>query len=199
MSKAEDIEQFWTWFDENEEALFELVSDDDPLFGELTSELGRIDGRLTFELHPRGANGKREFVLSADGNKELFPTVEQLYLNAPALERWTWVKFRPRRDRILDITAYGKTVKVDEVRFMLARDGKKVGIVLFLPDYEPNLDKEYGTIAFLFLEEALGEYAVETQVGFLQLRPHGAEHFAESAPLSELPQRFDAALAELKR
>ena len=47
------------------------------------------------------------------------------------------------------------------------------------------------TFGYLFLDQALGEYAVETQVGFIEFAGHDSRYFDESSPLSELPKRFD--------
>jgi hypothetical protein len=41
------------------------------------------------------------------------------------------------------------------------------------------------------LDEALGEYAVETQVGFVEFQSTDSKYFAQSAALAELPQHFD--------
>jgi hypothetical protein len=49
----------------------------------------------------------------------------------------------------------------------------------------------YGQIGYLFLDEALGEYAVETQVGFVEFQPRESEYFGQSHPLRELPRDFD--------
>jgi len=109
-----------------------------------------------------------EFVISAGGIRAAFPAVYALYDNAPVLPRWTWVKFRPRRLPIHDVDFGGKKVRAEDVRYLLAKDGEKVGIVLFFDGYNEPQKATYGQIGYLFLDEALGEYAVETQVGFIE-------------------------------
>lgn len=145
---------------------------------------------LTFEFGPV-KDGKREFVLSAGGIKAAFPAVEALYSKAPALPRWVWVKFRPRRVPINDLDYGGKKVRADDVRYLLAKDGDKVGIVLFFDGYSDAEKTTYGQIGYLFLDEALGEYAVETQVGFIGFDSRESKHFDRSHPLRELPGAFD--------
>jgi len=82
---------------------------------------------------------------------------------------------------------------------LLARDGDKVGIVMFFDGYDEAQKETYGQIGFLFLDEALGEYAVETQVGFVEFRSRESKYFGRSHPLRELPGDFDAYVGQRVR
>src|SRR5579872_3520965 len=164
---ASHEDEFWKWFTANEPRLFAFESDREAIFDELGREMRLVNSDLTFEFGPV-QDGKREFVISAGGIKSAFPAVEALYGVAPSLKRWVWVKYRPRRLPINDLEYGGKMVKADNVRYLLAKDGDKVGIVLFFDGYSEKEKNTYGQIGFLFLDEALGEYAMETQVGFVE-------------------------------
>jgi hypothetical protein len=183
-------ETFWKWFVANEPRLFHFESDQETIFGGLTRELNKVNSDLTFEFGPV-KNRKREFVISAGGIKAAFPAVEALYNKAPVLPRWVWVKFRPRRLPINDLNYGGKEVKADDVRYLLANDGDKVGVVMFFDGYNESEKTTYGQIGYLFLDEALGEYAVETQVGFVEFHSRESKYFERSQPLRELPRAFD--------
>lgn len=182
--------EFWKWFTTNEDRLFTFETDQEAVFDELTAEMHRVNGDLTFEFGPL-QNGKREFVISAGGIKSAFPAVEALYNSAPKLKRWVWIKYRPRRLPINDLEFGGKKVKADDVRYLLVKDGDKVGIVLFFGGYSDDQKNTYGQIGYLFLDEALGEYAIETQVGFIEFESQGSQYFSRSHPLKELPAQFD--------
>jgi hypothetical protein len=182
-------ETFWSWFAANEPRLFKFESNQEVIFRELDRELKRVNPDLTFEFGPV-SKGKREFVISAAGIQTAFPAVEALYTKAPTLPRWVWVKFRPRRFPISDLEYGGKKVRSDDVRYLLAKDGDKVGIVLFFDGYKDS-DSTYGQMGYLFLDEALGEYAVETQVGFVDFQSRESKYFGRSHPLRELPSDFD--------
>ena len=181
---------FWKWFAANESRLFTSEANQEAIFDELAMEMHRVNNDLTFELGPV-ASGKREFVISAGGIRSAFPAVEALYNSAPKLERWVWVKYRPRRLPINDIEFGGRKVKVDDVRYLLVEDGDKVGIVLFIGGYSDDQRNIYGQIGYLFLDEALGEYAVETQVGFIEFTSQDSPCFSRACPLEELPAHFD--------
>jgi hypothetical protein len=63
--------------------------------------------------------------------------------------------------------------------------------VLFFDGYNQNDKNTFGQIAYLFLDEALGEYAVEMQVGFIEYQSRQSKYFQQASPLVELPAHFD--------
>jgi hypothetical protein len=181
---------FWKWFTTNDARLFAVETDQPAIFDEVSKQLSLVNKDLTFELGPV-QDGKREFVISAGGIASAFPAVEALYSKAPSLSRWEWVKFRPRRLPLSDLQ-YGTTqVKVDDVRYLLAKDGNKVGIMLFFDGYSEKEKDNYDQLSYLFLDEALGEYAIETQVGFIEAQSRSSAFYSKSSPLRQLPIQFD--------
>jgi hypothetical protein len=137
---ASSDEAFWTWFVSNEQRLFDFEADQEQIFHELSGKMKKVNPDLTFEFGPI-QDGKREFVMSAGGIRTAFPAVEALYEKAPALPRWVWVKFRPRRLPLNDLTYEGKETKADEVNYLLAEDGDKVGVVLFFEGYNDEEER----------------------------------------------------------
>ena len=88
--------RFWQWYQNHEDTLFQFEKDQERVFEILAVELHKIRPDLTFEFGPV-KNGRRDFVISADGIKAAFPAVEFVFASAPKLKRWTFIKFRPRR------------------------------------------------------------------------------------------------------
>ncbi len=189
-NKGTELE-FWHWFASNEQQIFYFEENQPKLFNDLASRLRIVHPNLTFEFSRILESGQREFVISASGFKAAFPAVEQLYESAPDLTRWIWIKYRPRRSQIMDIQLGDKVVKFSDVHYIMAKDGEKVGIVLFFDGYGEDTKTLWGTVGYLFLDQILGEYAVETQVGFVEFQPYGSQYFDRSRPLSELQQHFD--------
>jgi hypothetical protein len=189
-ASASGEETFWIWFAANEARLFSFEKNQEVIFDELGAQMKRVNADLTFEFGPV-KNGRREFVISAGGIRTAFPSVEALYNKAPSLQRWVWVKYRPRRLPINDLNYGGKSVKADDVRYLLTKDGDKVGIVLFFDGYKETEKGIFGQIGYLFLDEALGEFSVETWVGFIEFHGHDSKYFAQSHPLRELSAHFD--------
>ena len=186
-----NLRTFWQWFEKNQDRIFSFESNTKEIFDELAAEIHRIHPDLAFEFGPVLKEGRREFVISAGGIKAAFPAVESLYNEAPALSRWIWVKYRPRRASLCDIELGGKCVRVDDVRYMMARDAGKVGLILFFDGYSDKERSTFGQIGYLLLDEALGEFAVETQVGFISFQSRDSKYFLKSRPLKELQSQWD--------
>lgn len=183
---------FWEWFGAHEARLFVLDSEGDPLFCALAEALEAVHTDLCFELGAVAADGCREFVISAGGNSQAFPVVERLLRMAPQLQRWRWVKFRPRRMPLHAIEFGGKSVRVDEVHYALVRDAQRAGVILFLEHYNSAEQGVFQQIGRLLLDEALGEYAVATQLGFVEMQSRASRYFPHALPLRELSSAFDA-------
>jgi hypothetical protein len=184
-------DDFWKWFNKNQEMIFHFENDTERTFDKLSAALSKVDPELTFEFSPILENGKREFVISAGGIKSAFPSVEKLANSAPDLEKWTIVKFRPRRLPLNDLNYGGVSVRADDVYYNLYKDGEKLGVVLFFDDYNEEQHTVYGNMAYLFLDEALGEYDVETKLGFIEFHRKSSEYFKHAKQLKHLASQVD--------
>jgi hypothetical protein len=185
---------FWKWFQKNEDRLFLFEKDRDKVFDDLANALNKVNWDLTFEFGPISKDGRREFVISAGGIKAAFPAVEALYTAAPKMQRWIFVRFRPRRMPINDLDYANKKVRARDVYCLLLKDEnpEKVGIMIFLDGYKEEDKKSvWGQIGYLFLDEALGEYDVETKVGVIVFQSRESKYFEQAHPLPELPKDFD--------
>ncbi|MGY4495459.1 hypothetical protein [Pseudomonas sp. TE3610] len=190
MAYASQETQFWDWFVANDSALYHFTSSADPMLDQLDSHLKQIRKELTFELGPIKPDGRREFVISADGLTAAFPAVEALYAAAPKLDHWQVIKYRPRRNPINTLTMGDHTFDPAKVRCLLANDGNRIGIVLMYDDYKQN-DGLFTQASYLLLDEALGEYAVETQVGFVNIQGVDDRWVKQSFPMTQLGAEFD--------
>jgi hypothetical protein len=184
--------EFWSWFQRNEESLFDFEKDQERTFDRLATEMRKLHPNLTFEFGPQ-EKGRREFVISADGIREAFPAVERLFMSAPKLRRWTFIKFRPRREAF-DLNYKGLVVRAADVSMVLKRDGTKVGITVLIPGCSAATYNQYLGLAFLFLDQALGEYDVETRVSHIAVQAP-TTGMTGAVPLGRVPAAFDALLA----
>lgn len=196
-TKKNSFQKFWTWFKENEEYIYNFEKDQEKIFDELSKQLSLVDTNLTFEFSSKKDNGKREFVISVGGIKSSFSAVESLAEKAPLLERWEIIKYRPRRSTLNDLRFQGKYVKPEDVYYAIFNDDdpKKVGIILFFKDYDEQEKDIWGQIGYLFLDEALGEFDIETKVGAIVFDSTNSEYFKHAHQLNELQQDFDSCFA----
>lgn len=192
-TKKHSFEKFWIWFKRNEDRIYNFQKDQEKIFDELSYQLSLVDTNLTFEFSPIQDNGKREFVISADGIKSSFAAVEGLAEKAPSLEKWIIVKYRPRRSTLNVLNYKNKSVNPEDVYFAIFNDEdpNKVGIILFFRDYDEREKDTWGQIGYLILDEALGEYDVETKVGAIVFESINSEYFKHAHRINELQQDFD--------
>jgi len=180
---------FWQWFNAHQDDLFGFEVDQERIFNELCKQLTRVHPKLTFEFGPAKA-GRREFVISADGIREAFPAVSSLVAGAPKLDRWLITAFRPRRTPINSVQIGETRVDPEEVEFSLLTKGPVIAIQLFIPRFKED-DVTLKQIAYIMLDDALGEFDVETKVGPIQMLPPESPSVTRRYPFSELPSLFD--------
>jgi hypothetical protein len=169
-SKPTKEQQFWSWFVRNTDRLFQFETDQEAIFDDLGAALERVHPGLTFEFGPV-REGRREFIVSADGMRELFPAVRTLVAAAPALPGWVIIPFRPPNDITLVIEMGGTALGPSDVWFSAEPDGDRVGLYLFIRGLNETNEELLGRASFILLDNALGEYVVETRVGFIDRQP----------------------------
>jgi len=172
--------------------IYDFQSNQEVIFDKIQEQLHKINPNLTFEISSV-KNGKRDFVISADGIIEVFPFVEKLYTSRPNLKEWNFVKFRPRRKIANSIRIGNKELYPDDIKFMFIQDDSvgKIGIALFMNGYNENEIEVYEQIGFLFLDEALGEYDTEIYVGNIILQGFDSDYFDKSVGIELLSNEFD--------
>lgn len=195
---AKQIAAFWAWFQAHEDRLFALKQEDeeqmDAILDEITEQLGNIHPDLVCEFSSI-KKGKRELIISADGIREAFPAVEALVDAAPALPRWTLFKFRQRHRPIHDMQLENTLIEPSEVDCAIASDGDKIAVLIFIPKVKDEMrGKEFG---YYFLDEALGEYDVETKVSAIEILPFDKLREYPRFPLPELAKRFDELYSQI--
>jgi hypothetical protein len=180
---------FWHWFEENEQALFTFEMDQDRTFARLGAAMEAVHRNLTFEFGPV-ALGRREFVISADGIKDAFPFVHALADAAPLLPRWIIVRFRPRREPG-EIRIGPTTIRSADVSIVPEALDGKVGLQVLIAGYQPTPNSLFEQIGFLLLDQVLGEFDVETKLGYIEIGARPRTIPANAISLEELPALVD--------
>ncbi|MEW4282377.1 hypothetical protein [Priestia koreensis] len=165
--KTKDKEKnFWDWFQKNEQAYFTLENEDHPtLFNKLAKQLSKVDENLTFEFSYDLIEGKRDFIISADGMVSSFSSVIHLVESAPDLPRFTLISFRQKADGEQEIEYGDVSLTINDIFFDYEYDATHnvLDVDLYIKDYEEN--DEFVAAAFLMLDSLLGEYTVGTTLG----------------------------------
>jgi hypothetical protein len=115
------IPEFWRSFLDHKAELENLESADDPTYDTLLASLQKIDQGLFFAFCTEpGAN---EFIVSADGNEELFSLVEDIVRQAPEVDGWQIIALKPQ-------LGFPETTRWEDVEIV-------IGDVLVLPVFNP--------------------------------------------------------------
>lgn len=169
--------KFWTWFQSQEQYIFdELEEHPDEIAEQIAVNLERIDSDLVFDIPFDIIDGKREFIVSADGDKNLFPIVQEFVKNAPYFERWKIVGLRPRTnqlDQAIDID--GLYLEYEDIFFVLKNQLFPLDVDVYIKGYNVE-DNRYVHGYFLLLDTLVGEYNAVTCFGNTMI------HSYEDAP-----------------
>jgi hypothetical protein len=161
---------FWTWFSNNASKYLNLEQDQQQLLDQLSQYLSKIHPDLTFEIGPK-VKDKRDLIISAGGIKEAFPYVEKLVSEAPHIPHWNIIAFRQRQslDFILNLDGY--SLSPDQMWYTLTPDNNKVGLHLYIEGLNDENADAMAAASYIILDNALGEYDVETKLGFIERLP----------------------------
>lgn len=190
LRKRSPEDRFWNWFILNSRRLFQFEASRELIFDELSLELKKIHESLCFEFGPI-QDGRREFIISADGDKAAFPVVQKLARSAPSFSEWIVIPFRPPKniDHYPEVVYGQVTLSVDDIWFTYESETSVTHLELYIRGHTPENDGNVGAAAFLLLDSALGEYVVETRIGAITRNalPDDPEA-AGLIPFRDLPQ-----------
>ena len=177
-SAPDEYSSFWSWFQFNE-ADFPSTDKFDALFGtELSGRLADIRSGLTYEIAIR-EDGDSEFIISADGIKELIPFVQELVNSAPALDGWKIIAFRPRQPDYSDFTLEfaGRNVDPKTLWCRSQVEDGNFDLIVYHPNYSEDDRSPIVASTYILLDMALGELDVMTHIRYIdhQQLPDDAE------------------------
>ncbi|WP_436374764.1 hypothetical protein [Cytobacillus sp. BC1816] len=185
------VADFWIWFEKNSQDYYRLREENlNSLFNKLSKQLSKINEDLAFEFSADFIEGKREFIISADGILSAFPDVIDLVENAPRIEGFKIIAFRQKSavDDISTIEYEDISLGPDDVYFTYRKNGDTLDIVLFLRGYDSDFE-EWENAAFILLDTVIGEYDVATKIGSIDMLPYKESPNLKS--ILELPSLID--------
>lgn len=197
---------FWNWFSENADAANRLNralqkgGDPEELVRPLFNALQRYDGGLSL-LVGSTDSGESELVISAEGIVASFPVVTRLVAAAPAISGWRITAFKPRMQGSTQISINGQTVGAETVTYVAEtdRERSRMNIALTLPWLGNIPDDTQAQIAFLLLDNLLGEFDVATAISHIDVDMLAKGETPRGRRLTELPRDVDALSAHRAR
>lgn len=193
-SKAKNrYEAFWKWFELKETEYFEFEKNQAELFDSLDSKLSSIHPNITF-VFSEAKDGKRDFIVSANGAKEAFIDVRELVRASPKLSKWNVIAFRPRLNPMVSVAFKGLIVEPDDimVKYNYNKENNLIDLVLYIKKYKAK-DKRFLGAALIMLDNALGESDAKTKIGTIELKKFIQQPESKNiVPLKELPKIVDS-------
>ena len=184
-------QEFWSWFEKNSEDYFQLDENNyDLLFNKLGLQLSKYHKDLTFEFSIEMNQGKREFIISAEGMVSAFPAVIKLVEEAPSLEKFNVVAFRQRQNSEQEIYFEDIVLNTEDIFFTYREDKQMdcLDIVIYIKGYSEEND-QFIAATFIMLDSLIGEYDVGVKLGAINFEPYQKEK--EAQPILNLVSLVD--------
>ena len=192
-NKESKEEKFWNWFEKNQETYYSEIENleiREKIFNELSKNLKKINEDLVFEFSPIHENNVREFTISAEGMKELFPIVEKLIEKAPKLKNWKFNAFRQRIPGDEFEIQYGDLkISYSDIYYRSENDNGKLGIELNIKNYDDEAQTQ--NAIYILLDGLIGEYDVTTKIGWIEWVKLNENEMENLKPIIELRNEID--------
>lgn len=181
--RSNKFESFWEWFQENEETYFEFArATREKEMNQLFKRLQKVNKHLAYEFSDELIDGKREFIISAEGMTEAFDDVLELFGAAPELERFEIIPFRQPSSEGIAIS-YGEVdVTWDDVFF--TDDSGNLDLTIYAKGFTDANKDDYIPALFILLDSVIGEFYVGTRIGEIVFKTYEGE--PEARPIADL-------------
>ena len=191
--KKSSEDKFWKWFEKNQSTYYEGIENLEirkNIFDKLSSELNKVHEGLSFEFSPIHENKIREFTISAEGIKDVFPIVKKLIEKAPKLENWKFYAFRQR------IPGDNFEIEYEDVKigysYLFFRFGhieEKIGLELNIRNFDERPETQ--NAIYLLLDGLIGEYDVTMGIKWIEWIKLDEENIEKLYPITHLRKIID--------
>jgi len=194
MGNRTSIKEFWSWFVAHRIDVDVLTDSDSPFWDVVLDELKKIDEHLWFEMSRPNGND-REFIVTAEGHKELFPVVDQMVSLAPHIEGWQFFALIPSRGFDFEMTYEGLTFAPCSMWFLPLESRSRpqeFGIRVGIPNYNTAIERQAKHAVLIILDNGLGERSSSIDVQFVDIAPLPEDpDFEGYLELTELPRYIE--------
>lgn len=193
---GDPIENFWTWFSENEKTYRNFQHNTDKYLNELLSKTKKISNGLAIELEPP-KEGIINMTVSADGIIDLFPIVQQIIEKAPKINGWKFYAFRQRiptdKAKGMILKAQDHELNPNKMKFSPIVTGDILDIIIYVNNITEENHNQVAYGCLMLVDNILGEYDCVTKVRGYDFHnmPPNADNLTDLLPLLELAQFVD--------
>lgn len=190
--KRDNVKAFWEWFATNRSQLIGPAEPDERFISKCGAQLKTIHEGLVFVVDLQQAPPC--FVVSADGDPELFPIVKDVVAKAPRFDDVGIVAFRQPGPTDVAIQFGDQMLASASLWFETAPLDGGISLTVYVPGLSDSDDDPLAHAAFMLTDNALGEAFMALglmDLSFVPLPPNPAERglrpFTEIAKVFHVP------------
>ncbi|MEP2279519.1 hypothetical protein [Maribacter sp.] len=176
LSQDQKAKTFWSWFKINQNNYLFLSDVDEEekenLLNIFIEELQKFNEHLYFEIGGHPDDEKVELIISAEGNTDVFPAVEDLTTVAPSFKNWDIIAFKPPMGKGFELEFHGIKFNPETIIYVPLHsktNPNSIGINVYYPDFIESEKEVYLTGTFLMLDTILGEKSSALDIDYVDI------------------------------
>lgn len=181
------IAGFWLLFRQRAADLASADSAESPVYDVLLEELHRIDPRLFLEFSAEPA--ACELIVTAEGDRSLFPLARTVVAAAPPVEGWTIRALKPKLGFPESVRWENLSLRTADILFdpLEREDSDDLGLRILVPGMlEKDADDAHNAV-LRAMDHGLGEEKLAESVHYTEVRPLSPDDATDDfIPLVEL-------------
>ena len=187
--KTHTPDSFWKWFEKKSTKLLRMTNND--FLKTVGNEIQKINLGIALEV-ASPSQSPREFIISADGVKSMFSTVEAVADAAPTLPAWKITRFRPRAEDYSgwEISWDNISASPSDMKFKAFHNGPLIDLIIYASWRTSDQGNRPDGPMYVMLDVALGEYDAVCGIDAINLVPL-TEAPPHAQPWIELRDTFD--------
>jgi hypothetical protein len=180
------VSEFWTLFQQRAADLALAESADSPIYDMLLEQLHQIDAGLYLEFSMD--TEACELVITAEGDRSLFPLVHAIVAAAPKVERWTIRALKPKLGFPATVSWNDLELSIDDIMFepLEVKGSDELGLRILVPGIEEQDVENAHNAVLRAMDHGLGEERLAEAVEYTELLPLRAGEATDGFPLLEL-------------
>ena len=199
----ERVHEFWNWFPTQANQLTMAVKSDNPQesLASFVEQVRDKIGGLAWAFGPGSTEDSLSFTVTGEGEKPRQLLAQHWLDQAVPVDGWDFHCSRQAtpKDHLKAIKIEVGDTQIDVDTMLIAtqidEENQAVDLQAWHPALEDLDESDRYRIAFLLLDESLGEYGTQTKLGQIELQP-GSEDRSLTQPLIELPNYLESLWAD---
>ncbi len=160
------INKFWNFISKNEYKIMSADNPELPIYDEIFNQIQLIDTNVFVMLENKITNGKKNMVITANGNSDYFQLCDKIVSMAPKYKTLNPISLFPKLDAIEPFIYMDITLKAEDVKVHFDNVDTQINLLFLLPeehlsriraDQTYYLYNIYLQMLFMMTQQVLGE------------------------------------------